>query len=275
VCGVPWVDPTLPTGIYLDTPSVAVLQATGAEYKVSGGTTFQPLRAGMSLRAGTVVRVRAGSILDLNSAKGSIRTPPGGMPGKNESVLAAVDREFLDSIRMGDSERSAALLAKGANVNALDSFGRTPLMLAAQHGDTSLVGMLLDHGADAFRQTPRGFSAADFAAMGRHGKVLAALAHVGATEKSPKTLAPLRNRPDVEEPWYVFIGSHPVSRPRQASFHVPNTRLQEEWTKEALNSGGVAGPPLTIEQAKAALTRYMQTGFAHEHPNLTHSSQAK
>jgi hypothetical protein len=275
VCGLPWVDLELPTAIYLNTPAVSVVRAADAEYRAFGATAFQPLRSGMRLASGSVVRVRAGSILDLRSAKGSIRTPKGGMPGKNEAALRAVDRALLDSVRMGETDRVAALLDTGANANALDAVGRTPLMFAARRGDTSLVGLLLGHGANVFAQTPRGFTAADFAAAGRHDKVVAALVRVGATVKSPKALAQLGREADREEPWYIFVGYRPSSRPRQATFVVKDLRLQRLWEKQALTSGGVAGPPLTLEQAKDALARYMQTGFAYEHRALAGSRAAK
>jgi hypothetical protein len=137
------------------------------------------------------------------------------------------------------------------------------------------VGLLLGHGANVFAQTPRGFTAADFAAAGRHDKVVAALVRVGATVKSPKALAQLGREADREEPWYIFVGYRPSSRPRQATFVVKDLRLQRLWEKQALTSGGVAGPPLTLEQAKDALARYMQTGFAYEHRALAGSRAAK
>jgi ankyrin repeat protein len=50
------------------------------------------------------------------------------------------------------SERDASmvefLLARGADVNAADDEGRTPLMGAAAAGDAALLKALLDKGAD-------------------------------------------------------------------------------------------------------------------------------
>lgn len=42
-----------------------------------------------------------------------------------------------------------ALLAAGADINAIDRFGSTALMWAASHGNASAVAWLLNHGADA------------------------------------------------------------------------------------------------------------------------------
>ena len=56
--------------------------------------------------------------------------------------------QLLASIKPGNSTAVASLLQRGANVNAVDENGRTPLMLAAQRSDTKIVRLLLGAGAD-------------------------------------------------------------------------------------------------------------------------------
>src|SRR5690348_6676468 len=46
--------------------------------------------------------------------------------------------------RMGDVEMIAALLARGSDVNAVDTTGATPLHAAAMSGDLEAIGLLLD-----------------------------------------------------------------------------------------------------------------------------------
>jgi uncharacterized protein len=46
-------------------------------------------------------------------------------------------------------EAAEALIAHGANVNAVEPSGVTPLVTAASNGDDPLVRLLLSHGADA------------------------------------------------------------------------------------------------------------------------------
>ncbi len=265
-CGLPWVDLSLPTAVYVNAPNATILEVSSAEFRAAGAPAFLPLRAGQRLTSGAIVRLYGGSMLRMDSASGGIRTPEGGMPAKNDGALSTGDRELLQSVEAGQTERVSALLAKGAhvNVNARDRAGRTPLMIAARGNNAPMVAFLLAHGANAFAQSPHGLSAADFAALGRHTESLAALARVGATAKSRKELA--RVKPEVEEPWYVFIGHSPVSRLRRPPVKVPNNRVQRHWEEQALASRGEAGPALTEAQQKAALARYMATGFSREHP---------
>ena len=63
-------------------------------------------------------------------------------------VLAAGPQiDILDAAKKGKTKEVEALLAKGADLEARDSNGRTPLMLAAQYGRTDTVRLLLDKGA--------------------------------------------------------------------------------------------------------------------------------
>ena len=63
---------------------------------------------------------------------------------------------LMGAVQGGRSDMVAALLAHGAAVNATDSAGRTPLMLAIGRAD--LVERLLLHGADASASDRRGMS---------------------------------------------------------------------------------------------------------------------
>ena len=55
------------------------------------------------------------------------------------------------------------LIDKGANVNAIDKDGSTPLMFCAQHGHNDIVKLLLGHGADPKIKGSHGLSAIEFA----------------------------------------------------------------------------------------------------------------
>lgn len=54
-------------------------------------------------------------------------------------------------------------VASGAPVDVRDKFGRTPLMLAAEHGNAKLVEYLLQSGADPDLKVETGLRAIDFA----------------------------------------------------------------------------------------------------------------
>jgi quinoprotein dehydrogenase-associated probable ABC transporter substrate-binding protein len=77
-----------------------------------------------------------------------------------------------------------ALIAKGANVNAVNSGGVTALMIAAADGHAEMVELLLRAGANANAQTSRGDTALSIARAKGNSRVLqllaAAPAHPGA-----------------------------------------------------------------------------------------------
>lgn len=56
-------------------------------------------------------------------------------------------------------EVAGMLLRAGADPNAVDGNGQTPLMLAAEHGDLAMVRWLLEHGADPSKQDHLGETA--------------------------------------------------------------------------------------------------------------------
>ena len=57
----------------------------------------------------------------------------------NDKLLDAVYKNNIDKVREA--------MSLGANVNAADNTGCTPLMLAAYHGHTDIVKLLLKSGA--------------------------------------------------------------------------------------------------------------------------------
>ena len=61
------------------------------------------------------------------------------------------------------------LVELGADVNICDKLDRTPLHLAAIHGEVEIVRMLIDAGADVNVQDEDGWTALQWAA--RYGKV--------------------------------------------------------------------------------------------------------
>ena len=67
-----------------------------------------------------------------------------------EEEIPAFDylRPKLHKKPVGDIQKVKDLLQQGSDVNAIDTFGRTPLMLAAMGNSQELINLLLEHGAD-------------------------------------------------------------------------------------------------------------------------------
>jgi hypothetical protein len=67
--------------------------------------------------------------------------------------------DILQAARKGMTRELATLLLKGADLEARDKQGRTPLMLAAQYGRTATLRLLLDKGAKPDVRDSHGWNA--------------------------------------------------------------------------------------------------------------------
>jgi ankyrin repeat protein len=75
-----------------------------------------------------------------------------------------VDRELLEAIQQTDYiERFNLCLKKGANINATDWAGRTPLMLAVGRGQAARVSFVLTKNPDLFIKNNDNLNAFDLA----------------------------------------------------------------------------------------------------------------
>jgi ankyrin repeat protein len=91
-----------------------------------------------------------------------------------------VDEEWERAARQGDSQSLAAQIAAGADVNALDRFGQSALMLTAQRGHLEAVQVLIRSRADLNKTAKFGMSAIMLAVVNQHESVARALADAGA-----------------------------------------------------------------------------------------------
>jgi len=93
-----------------------------------------------------------------------------------------LSEDLLAAAKKGDADAVKALLAKGVNVNAKNSYGATALSFAADKGHLEIVKLLLQNKADVnAKDTFYKFSALDWAVSRGHGDIVKALVEAGAT----------------------------------------------------------------------------------------------
>jgi ankyrin repeat protein len=104
------------------------------------------------------------------------------------ALLGAQASTVTEAARRGDLEALRALLKQGADVNAAEGDGTTPLHWAARAGDAELVQMLAYAGANVKATTRLGaYTPLMMAAQAGHPAVVAALIAAGSDLKATST----------------------------------------------------------------------------------------
>lgn len=95
-------------------------------------------------------------------------------------LLIPRDRLLLDYAANGNPDRVALMLSLGADPEAKDRSGRTPLLSAAAAGHKDVVQLLLEQSADYRARDARGATAPHIAAQNGHAEIVALLLRRGA-----------------------------------------------------------------------------------------------
>lgn len=90
----------------------------------------------------------------------------------------------------GDYEAIERLLAEGIDVDSLDRFGQSALMLSALHGRDAVVRILLENGADLDVTAKYNLSALMLAVINRHSEVAKQLVDAGSNTQIRGTGTP-------------------------------------------------------------------------------------
>jgi ankyrin repeat protein len=110
------------------------------------------------------------------------------MPGESQSIAQGGmqkmagywDDVLLEAAMDGELIVVQTALEKGANPNAKDNIGRTPLHYAAREGHVEIVKLLLERGADPNAKDNTGLMPLHMAALRGHVDVVRVLLEHGA-----------------------------------------------------------------------------------------------
>jgi len=106
-----------------------------------------------------------------------------------------LDSELIEAVEEGDVERVRGLLERGADPDARDEDGRTPLYIAAANGSVEVARLLLKHGADVNARAIDGSTPLHLAVAFGHLDVAELLLERGADVNAGN-----RGRPDPASP---------------------------------------------------------------------------
>ena len=103
--------------------------------------------------------------------------------GQQRTVSNAQTDSVFRAVREGNTDMVKSLLSSpGADVNARDERGRTPLLEAASFGHEDICRVLIAAGADVKAKDKDGKTALMLAVQGDHEEVVRVLKQAGETE---------------------------------------------------------------------------------------------
>jgi len=170
----------------VDAAIAKVLIDRGAEVNVKDVDGFTPLMhaAGGPTSIGNVAwaKLQLTKGADVNA----VSAPTESVKVKNGAIALGLLTPLLLATAYGPPELVEMLLDAGADINARDVRGMTPLMLAigSDHNDPRIVKLLLDRGADPKIKSKAGEDAFDWAKKFGNPEVLNAL---GVKQKAVRT----------------------------------------------------------------------------------------
>lgn len=142
--------------------SIKALVERGADLEASVEGGFAPLS--LAIESGKLLAAKA--LIELgasvNVAAGTDRVTPI-MVAASQLAVGEAAKEIERRQGLRSTDIAIALIERGANVNAANAHGVTPLMIAAARGNLPMIGLLLEAGADPAAKSKAGKTAIDIA----------------------------------------------------------------------------------------------------------------
>jgi quinoprotein dehydrogenase-associated probable ABC transporter substrate-binding protein len=161
-------------------PSIKALVERGADIEASVDGGFGPLSLAIEsskfLAAKALIELGA----SVNVAAGTDRITPI-MVAASQLAVGEAAKEIERRQGLRSTDIATALIERGADVNAANVHGVTPLMIAAARGNLPMIGLLLEAGADPNAKTEAGKTASDIARENLNPDVVKSIALFQAT----------------------------------------------------------------------------------------------
>ena len=123
--------------------------------------------------------------------------------------MSSQDISLQQAVSSGDANAVRTMVAGGADVNAPNSSGQTPIVLAIVTGQYHLLPFLLSVGADPFLRDNTGLSAVDWAERKGRSDLAQSLAKYSGSESSPQDVA----REEAKQKQIKFLADEAPPRP--------------------------------------------------------------
>ena len=124
-----------------------------------------------SLKLSIAAGVLIASALATDMIEAPVYAKDTAATSQTATALSSIDRELFSAVALSDKKAIKSLLKQGANINASDEHGRTPLLVAIQTSPKSSISkMLIKAGADVTVQDNAGSTAMHYAVQANTGR---------------------------------------------------------------------------------------------------------